>query len=350
MTKHVFIAVGHGRTPAGVIDSGARNQHQDGSKSEQSEGGIIVAHLARLLRSAGVRVTAQRPGDPNFSGRQGYTAEANRLQPDLALSVHHDWYRAPRGFFCHWAGGAGTWLERTARQRVNKRAADAMFAAVQQAGTFPMRPSWHKPRTDLTFCTGTRVPAVLIECDRIGEVRDHEGLALAIANGVCDHLGIPRPPVDRTITVGDRGPDVAEWNATLARLFPAHPASATTTDRFTAGTVERTLLVLRYAGLTAADPARPRVGPATRDAAAKMAREPWAGKRVRIKTDGLRYYSTPGWHPDNRPAGAGRAGFWFGGGIVQLHTVGAGRQYEVFSLKGAGPLYITASPVHVDVL
>jgi hypothetical protein len=196
VSRHVYLAVGHGRRPDGTMDSGAVSK--DGRKSEQSEGAIIVGHLARYLRSAGVRVTAQSQGDPNFAGRSGYTQTANRLGVDLALTIHHDWHQAPRGFFCHWAGGAGTTVERAGREATNRRAADALYAAVKDAG-FPMRPSWHKRRTDLTFTTRTTVPAVLVECDRIGEVTDHCGLAEAIGRGVLDFLGLP-PTEDDEMT------------------------------------------------------------------------------------------------------------------------------------------------------
>jgi N-acetylmuramoyl-L-alanine amidase len=348
MDKRVFIAVGHGRRPDGTIDPGARNTHQDGRKSEQSEGHIIVHHLAGFLRQADVWVEAQRSGDPNFAGVEGYTQRANRLGVDLALTVHHDWHAAPRGFFCHWSGGAGPDAERDARRRVNKRAADAIYAAVEQAGSFPLRPSWHKQRDDLTFCTRARVPSVLIECDRIGEVRDHEGLARAIANGVLDHLGVPRTAA-QSITVGDHGRDVTSWQQTLDRLYPGHRAAGRPTGVFDADTLERTCFVLDAAGLTAAEPARPRVGAVTREAAERLLREPWAGKRVRAKTE-VRYYGQPGWHPQNAPAGLLDGGKTFSGGIIQLRKVGAGRQYEVFTRDATKRFWVTASPTFVDLI
>jgi N-acetylmuramoyl-L-alanine amidase len=348
MDKRVFVAVGHGRRPDGTIDTGARNTHQDGRKSEQSEGHVIVQHLAGFLRRADVWVEAQRAGDPNFAGVEGYTQRANRLGVDLALSVHHDWHAAPRGFFCHWSSGAGTTAERDARRRINQRAADAIYAAVEQTGSFPMRPSWHKQRNDLTFCTRTRVPAVLIECDRIGEVRDHEGLARAIADGVLDHLEVPRSAA-KTITVGDRGSDVISWQQTLDRLYPRHRAAGRPSGVFDEDTLERTCFVLDATGLTAAEPARPRVGAVTRQAAAQLLREPWAGKRVRAKT-GLRYYGQPGWHPQNAAAGLLDAGKLFDGGIIQHREVGDGQQYEVFTRSATKRFWITASSRFVDLI
>jgi hypothetical protein len=161
--------------------------------------------------------------------------------------------------------------------------------------------------------------------------------------------GGPTPP-SQVFTTGDRGPDVLRWNRTLDLLFPAHPASGEPSDRFTAGTAERTLLVLRYGGLTVVDPAAPRVGDRTRAVAEQMVREPWAGMRVIIKTDGLRYYDTPGWHPDVQPVGTGRQGDLFGGGIVRKLKVGGGEQYEVFPLNSKQPLFITANTSHVELV
>jgi hypothetical protein len=345
VTRHIFLAVGHGRRPNGTIDPGAMTA--DGRRSEQSEGDLIVQHCARILRDAGFRVTSQRAGDPNFAGTNGYTATASRLGVDLAVSVHHDWNRAPRGFFCHWASGAGTAAQKTARLKVNRAAADAMFAAVAEAG-LPTRPSWHKERTDLTFTTATTVPAVLVEADRVGEVADHEAMGRAIAFGICDFFGTPRP--GRIISFGDHGHDVERWNLTLDRLFPHHRGAGLSANRFDAFTVERTLLVLRYGDMTASDPARPRVGLVTRGVAERMLKEPWVGKRVKIKTNGLRWYPTPGWHPQTPAGGQSPKGAVWHGGIVRLLEVGAGRQYEVLTRGAALSRYVTASPAHVELI
>ena len=160
-----------------------------------------------------------------------------------------------------------------------------------------------------------------------------------------------RPPTPRTITLGDTGNDVLAWNRTLTELFPYHPASEVSqTNRFTAGTAARTMLVLRYAGLSASDPSRPRVGPITRSSADRMRREPWSGKRVLVKTGGLRYSRSPGWHPENAVAGQHPAGRLFGGAIVNKLTVGAGEQYEVWPRRSDPYLYITTSPAHVELV
>jgi hypothetical protein len=153
-----------------------------------------------------------------------------------------------------------------------------------------------------------------------------------------------------TITVGDAGPDVADWQGMLNRLYPHHRHSGPPSGRFDVGTVERTLLVLRGTNLEPADPSRPRVGPATRKAAAKLAAEPWAGKRVRVRTDGLRWYTTPGWHPSVPAGGTSPKGAVWQGGIVRQLTVDGGVQYEVMT-RGSGLIrYVTGSPVHIELV
>ena len=182
----VFLAVGHGRRPNGTMDPGATL----GAATEQNQGAPIVAAAAQRLRDFGVTVKAQKAGDPNFVG---YTKAANDWGAGLAVSVHHDWSKAPRGAFGFWHPNS----------RQGKRLADSLYKAVESAG-FPMRPSWHKAHSQLHFLNNTKMPAVLWECDRIGSVTDHQGYGRALADGILDYLGIdvtqpdpqPDPEVD----------------------------------------------------------------------------------------------------------------------------------------------------------
>jgi hypothetical protein len=103
------------------------------------------------------------------------------------------------------------------------------------------------------------------------------------------------------------------------------------------------------AGLTAAEPARPRVGAVTRQAAGQLPREPWVGKRARAKAD-LRYDGQPGWHPQHTAAGPLAAGTLFDGGVIQHREVGDGHQYEVFTRSATKRFWITASPRFVDLI
>jgi N-acetylmuramoyl-L-alanine amidase len=172
----VYLAVGHGRRPNGTYDPGATA----GKATEQNQGDPIVQAAAKRLRDLGVTVRAQRAGDANFVG---YTREANEWGADLAVSVHHDWSGAPRGAFGFWYPGSAQ----------GKRLADAIYKAVEAAG-FPMRPSWHKSHSRLYFLNNTRMPAVLWECDRVGQVTDHAKYGRALADGIARYLGIALNP------------------------------------------------------------------------------------------------------------------------------------------------------------
>lgn len=169
----VYLAVGHGRRDDGVFDPGTSTP--DG-RTEQSEGAPIVAAAAEALRDAGIDVVAQQEGDPNFPG---YTREANEVGADLAVTVHHDWTGAPRGCFGHWFPGSSQ----------GKALADAIRDALDEDLDWPCRHDWHRGR-NLHFLRNTAMPAVLWECDRIGEVTDHAAYGRAIAAGIAARLGI----------------------------------------------------------------------------------------------------------------------------------------------------------------
>jgi len=181
--SRVLLAVGHGRRDNGSYDPGA----SDGRGStEQSAGDPIVQAAAAALRRSGVEVVHIPAGGPNFPGT---TRRANAEGVDAVVEVHHDWIRAPRGAFGHWLPGASR----------SKALADAMLDEVAKAG-FPLRPSWHKARTDLHILRRTRMPAVLWECDRIGSVRDPAKYGRALADGILRWLGAtsPAPPKARS--------------------------------------------------------------------------------------------------------------------------------------------------------
>lgn len=181
MTR-VYIAVGHGRKPDGTFDPGAVSA--DGRWNEQSAGDIIVAEAAGVLRAAGVTVKDESfQNDPNFYGT---AKEANDWGADFVVSVHHDWSRAPEGAFCHWYSPLG------------KALADDIYQAIGAAG-FPLRPDWHKFRSDLYVLKHTNAPCALVECGKIGsaaldETDELKAMGWAIAAGIADHIGVGLKP------------------------------------------------------------------------------------------------------------------------------------------------------------
>lgn len=182
-----YLAVGHGHKDDGTFDSGA----SDGTWNEQLAGDIVVAVAAADLRAAGfdVRDEANRK-DPNFPGT---VRAANDWGADVVVSVHHDWVGAPEGAFGHWVSDAG------------KAVGDAVYRAVEAAG-FPMRPSWHKRRTDLYLLNRTNMPAMLWECGRIGQtdldtVEELEQMGHAVAAGVAAWAGVE---LESTVSVDEK--------------------------------------------------------------------------------------------------------------------------------------------------
>lgn len=195
MTK-VYIANGHGHKDDGGFDPGAVSR--DGLWHEQKAGDFIVSRAASLLSSWGVDVKHEAfQDDPNYPGT---TRAANAWGADYVVEVHHDWNRAPEGAFGHWVSAAG------------KALADRIQQAVGAAG-FPLRPSWHKRRTDLYILKNTVAPCVLYECGRIGQgdldtESELKAMGTALAAGIADHLGVK--PLTTPAAVDSFDPDAAK--------------------------------------------------------------------------------------------------------------------------------------------
>lgn len=176
---NIYGAVGHGIKSDWVYDPGAAGSGWD----EQRAGDIIVAEAARVLRGMGATVRDEAfKADPNFSGS---IVAANAWPADYAVEIHLDWAGAPEGAFGHWYSPAG------------KALADDIQAAVGAAG-FPLRPDWHKFRSDLSFIKKTNMPAVLYECGRIGQGSldtpvELMAMGRAIAAGIAKHVGLKAP-------------------------------------------------------------------------------------------------------------------------------------------------------------
>lgn len=180
----VYLAVGHGRRPDGTFDPGA--VAPDGTREYDVARRVAEAADAHLDRS-GVQCYSETEGhgptmDPNYVGS---VSAVNGKGYDVAVSVHLDWHKAPRG---------GFGLYRTTGGR---RVADAIAAAWAGAG-LPQRANAY--REDLYFINKTDCPAVIWECDRVGaDVADEayvQKMAEALARGICAAVGVTFvPPV-----------------------------------------------------------------------------------------------------------------------------------------------------------
>lgn len=176
----VHIAVGHGRRDNGSFDPGAVGN----GWTEQTAGDIIVARAAAVLSSHGLGVTHEADqDDPNFVGT---VRDANRLDVDLLVSVHHDWTGGVDGTFGFW----------NPNSKHGERATRAIVAAAGARG-FRTVPKWTKARGDLYVLNASKMPATLIECGRIGDASLDERVELeqmgeAVAEGVLRYFGIAR--------------------------------------------------------------------------------------------------------------------------------------------------------------
>lgn len=209
----VYLGVGHGHRSDGSFDPGAEG---DGW-TEQSAGDYIVRRTAEDCRRAGFEVKDEAfKRDPNFPGT---TRAANAWGADVVVEVHHDWSGAPEGAFGHWLTKEG------------KKVADNIQEAVGRAG-FPLRPSWHKQRTDLYILRHTNAPCVLYEVGKIGQgsldtPKELEAMGRAIAKGILDWAGVQDTPEDAEEDVVKRLIHVKQRGGTAYELVdnPADPGS-----------------------------------------------------------------------------------------------------------------------------
>ena len=171
MTLDVYLAIGHGRHPTtGRIDQGAT----DGTVTEQSEGDLICRAAERhLIDVYGLTVYRQPRGGPDF---RGTIPDIERRKPRVAVEVHHDWIKAPRGGFGFWRTDDQLRLCRFIQQHY------------LQAG-LPVRNNMqHLPGTSSFPAIVRRTHAVLWEADRIGAVTDHGLYGRVLADGIAQFL------------------------------------------------------------------------------------------------------------------------------------------------------------------
>jgi hypothetical protein len=170
----IYLAVGHGKTATGY-DPGASG----GGQTEQSAGDVVVKSAADTLRGWGVTVKDEAyQDDPNFSGTDDLVRSWGA---DLLVSVHHDWVKAPTGFFALWYKENGRILGRAIERAVANRG--FALRSYPNAGY----------RDDLSILkTVGSIPNTLVECGRIGQYSTDQlrKLGVAIAYGIADYAGI----------------------------------------------------------------------------------------------------------------------------------------------------------------
>lgn len=180
--SHGYLAIGHGRRPAGTFDPGATS----GATWEHTLAYVVAVVATASLRRAGVAVVSEADEpfrtDPNWQG-----ALARARSAGWALEVHFDWSGAPRGTFCLYDQAAGEHLARS------------ITDAFRWVGA-PVRPNDRRP--ELGWLRGLSIPSTIVEVGPVGVRQMHE-LAMAgelISAGVCNWLeasGRARPRYTR---------------------------------------------------------------------------------------------------------------------------------------------------------
>jgi N-acetylmuramoyl-L-alanine amidase len=173
----VLIDPGHGGQ-----DPGAISVRRDREKTIVLDVARVVAE--RLAQSGvDVRMTRQ---DDRFIALDDRAALANRLRPNLFVSIHADFARnrAATGFTLYVSPLAS---------RTSKAAADALARHLQAAGV----PYRGRKEADFRVLVNTTCPAVLVELGYLSNPREaaylaspayRQQLGQAIANGIVDYL------------------------------------------------------------------------------------------------------------------------------------------------------------------
>lgn len=188
-----YLSTGHGRRADGSYDSGTTT----GGVHEHEQARRVVQMAAQRLRARGAEVVADKCPDGRYEHSPNYhgsAKRANRKAPDVAVEVHWDWIKAPRG-------GFGIYGDREGR-----RLSGAIARRYRQAG---MALRSHQRRR-LYFVRKTNMPAILWECDRIGDYPSSHlrEIAHCIADGIADHFGMIGLEEEDVLKRDDEGNEV----------------------------------------------------------------------------------------------------------------------------------------------
>jgi hypothetical protein len=170
----VFLAVGHGVEPNGVLDPGAIGT--DG-RHEHDEAFQVCTYALAAMRRSGLTVvseTAQGAShDPDFRGSAN---RANQLKPRVAIEVHFDSSNGVDGFSGLYDSAQG--------QALARHIGDAFTARGLPRKTDVRRPG-------LLFLNSTHMPALIPEIRRVFNYPDSQNRAQgeALAEGTCAFLG-----------------------------------------------------------------------------------------------------------------------------------------------------------------
>lgn len=186
--KKLAIAIGHGRTPEGGHHPGSVSDDPKTAKRpdyvEHDLATQIVEAVTGRLRQMGVPCISEADFDARDPNYVGTTKWANTHDDvDAVVEIHLDWERAPRGGFGLYISDAGATLASAVRNAYEEE-------------DLPVRTN--QRRSDLYLLRNTKAPALIWECDRVGDGVPVRRIARAIARGLGRYAGVqasslPRP-------------------------------------------------------------------------------------------------------------------------------------------------------------
>lgn len=170
----VGLYCGHGVSTDGSWDAGCTYQ----GETEANLMLPITRAAVKYLRAAGVTVYTDANNEINMIMQ---VSQANRLDVDVFVSVHCDYYRAPSGVMPLYVSGSG------------KNLANCLRNAVMSGVGIGSRGAIY--RTDLYELNSTNAVACILETGSISAdlstfKNKYDEYGRSIAKGICDYLGI----------------------------------------------------------------------------------------------------------------------------------------------------------------
>lgn len=178
--KTIAVQCGHGVSLDGSWDSGCA--YKSGGK-QYTEAALmlpITKAAVKYLRASGVKVIT----DADHGNNKNMIEDvrwANRVGAALYVSIHCDYYGAPKGVMPLYVSGSG------------KKLAKSLNSAVKKG--VGMRSRGVQRRTDLWELNGTDMPACILETGSIkadlATLKNHpDKYGKAIAKGICKYMGV----------------------------------------------------------------------------------------------------------------------------------------------------------------
>jgi len=191
MAHIAVINCGHGRSSDGSWDPGA-------AYNGMTEAALmlpITKAFVKYARSSGIKVYSDADSGNNKNIITG-VAQANKVNADVFISIHCDWYKAPSGTLPLYCKGS----------EKGKKLAQCLNTYVESMTGIETRGIM--ARTDLYELNKTDMPACVFETGSIkadrkewDTAKECDEYGKALAKGLCKYFGIAfKEPVSETTT------------------------------------------------------------------------------------------------------------------------------------------------------